>query len=176
MNEFDRITKRIEDQQYLLDQDKERKKKKPNVLMEEETGEQIANFDFWCDVCQEDFISPAYKTKHRLYGDSVAVWRAQCPDCEEEAIRLITHKDEDPYYYKSTKIRFQRNQYATELLQADDYGFNSTYGNPHRSTEQMLEDQEKDILQKEEWGKGLKGKSLKTQEYLNKRNKKMQHK
>ena|SRR3990167_4405641 len=173
--EYERLKQRVEDQQKLQEQEKERQKKKPNVLMEEETGKMIGSFDFWCDDCQEDFSSWAYKTSHRLYGDRVAVWRTQCPICEEECIRLITHKDEDPYYYKSSKIRRQRNEYSTDLLQAEEYGFKSYYGNVDEEKIKKLEMQEQRFLE-DEWDIGLKGKSFKTKQALIKRNKKMQGK
>lgn len=175
MNETQRLTQRLKDQQKLQDQERKGKKKKPNVLMEEETGEVIQSFDFWCDVCQEDFIAHAYKTKHRLYGDTVAVWRAVCPECEEECIRHITHKDEDTYYYKSAKVRRQRNEYATDLLQADDYGFKLNYGNPNKDIENTFEKKEIEIFERNKFN-GLKGDSLQTKEYRLIHAKKMQGK
>ena len=164
MTEIDRLTKRLKDQQVLLDKERERKKKKPNVLMAEEAG-LTAWMDFWCDNCQEDFTCEAYKTTHRLYGDPIVVWRAKCPVCEEESIRHITHKDEDPYYQKSDKIRRQRNEYSAELLQAEEYGFKTHYGDHNKEWNVKYEEHEKGIL-KLEHEKGLKGLSKKSQDRL----------
>ena len=165
MNDYQRQKKRVQDHQELLSQEWGKKKKKPNELMEEETGETLSSFDFWCDTCQQDFSAPCHKTKHRLYGDVIAVWRAVCPDCGEEAIRHITHKDEDLYYNKSTKVRHQRNEYAWETLQAGEHGFRTHYGDPFKEYNEEMQRKEKKIID-EERSAGLRGMSLETQERL----------
>ncbi len=163
--EWSKLERRVVDQQKHLDQERRSHKPKPNELMEKETGEILASFDFWCDTCQEDFSAPCYKTKHRLYGDIIAVWRARCPDCNEEAIRHITHKDEDLYYNRSTKIRRQRNEYAWETLQADEHGFRTHYGDPFKEYNEEMQRKEKKIIDKER-SIGLRGMSLDTQQRL----------
>lgn len=139
MTEEQRLVKRLADQQKLLDQERKNKKPKLNERMEEDTPDRLDSYDFWCDNCQEDFTAPCYKTRHYLYGDVIAVWRATCPECGEQCIRHITHRDHDLYYQKSAKIRRQRNEYAWEMLQAGEYGFNTRYGNPYREYEEMKE-------------------------------------
>lgn len=139
----------MEDQQKLQDQERRRKKKSINELMEEDKPDHLDTYGFWCENCQEDFDAPCYKTRHRLYGDTIAVWRAQCPECEETAIRHITHKDEDQYYQRSAKIRAQRIQYAHEILQAGDYGFRTKWGQPYPEFEKMMRAKEEKKVKKQ---------------------------
>ena len=153
--EIDRLKKRVEDQQELLRQDRQRKKKKPNERMDEQKPDHLDTYPFWCDSCQEDFKSPCYKTKHRLFGDIIAVYRAKCPICEEDCIRHVTHKDEDPYYQRSTKIRRQRNQYAFEMLQPKDFGFKTHYGDPYPGFTGLMQEKEERMI-KEQLDQGLK--------------------
>lgn len=165
MSEYNRLKKRVEDQQKFQDQERERKKKKPNELMEEEANLYLNEFAFWCETCEEDFSSPCYKTRHRLYGDTIAVWRAKCPTCGTDCIRHITHKDEDLYYQRSVKVRRQRNQYAWETLQADEHGFRTWHGDPYREYNEEMQRREQKIID-EEKASGLKGMSLKTKQRL----------
>ena len=160
-----RLAKRVEDVQELLDEERCRKKPNPNELMEKDTPLQMSKFDFWCESCQEDFSAPCYKTKHRIYGDTIAVWRTSCPICEVACIRHITHMDEDQYYNRSAKIRVQRNQYAFEILQPGEYGFRMKYGEPYEAFERKMREREMDIITAE-LKEGLKGQSLKVKEQL----------
>lgn len=167
MDEEERLTQRIKDLQRLQDQDRERRKPKPNIRMDEDLPDYLPRYDFWCDYCQEDFSASCYKTKHRMFGDPISVYRARCPICEEECHRLVTHRDQDLYYQKSTKVRRQRNQYAWDTLQAGDYGFKTCYGNPYAECDEKLARKEEKILQ-EERDKGLRGLSLEAKRRLRK--------
>lgn len=164
-SEYERQKNRVEGMQFYLEQERERKKKKPNVKMEEATPDRLSRFDFWCRDCEEDFEAPCVKTKHRLEGDMIAVWRAMCPDCGTDCIRHITHKDEDMYYYRSTKIRHQRNEYAEDLLQAGEFGFKTRYGEPYEEFMRKMQGREEELIM-EEKKIGLKGRSFSTQQKL----------
>jgi len=153
--EEERLKKRIKDQQALQDQERRKKKKSINELMEEEKPLNLGTYDFWCENCQEDFEAPCHKTRHRLYGDTVAVWRGRCPECGDEAIRHITHRDEDKYYQRSTRIRRQRREFAHELLQAGDYGFRTHWGEPYAEFNERMQKQEEEKI-KRQLGEGLK--------------------
>lgn len=156
MNEYDRLEKRLKDQQVLLDQEREYKKKRPNERMDEGKPDRLNTYSFWCDLCDQDFDAPCYKTKHRLHGDTIAVYRTKCPDCEQECIRHITHRDHDLFYYKSTKIRKQRNQYFLETLQAKDYGFRTCYGDPYAGFDEVQQAKEETEMMKQQ-EMGFKG-------------------
>lgn len=163
MTEQQRLEKRIKDLQRLHDQDRERKKQKPIERMDDDKPDTLSKYDFWCDNCQEDFQAPCYKTRHRICGERIAVYRAKCSNCETDTIRHITHRDEDKYYQKSDKIRRNRNQYAWETLQAQDTGFRTCYGNPYAEFDKEMIEKEQMIF-KEEREKGFKGLSLKAKE------------
>lgn len=167
MNYYDsRVRQRIKDQQNELEKERARRKRKsPNERMEEDAPERLGRYDFWCDNCQEDFEAPCYKTRHRIYGDTIAVWRASCPECGDPAVRHITHRDEDQYYEKSQKIRVQRNRYAWETLQAGQFGFKTHYGNPNKKGEENLEARARRIIGMER-KQGFKGMSQEARQKL----------
>jgi hypothetical protein len=164
MSEIERMKSRVYERQVQLQRDRELHKPSPNELMAENTPDMISSYDFWCDECDEDFSSPAYKTVHRLYGDPVVCYRTT-HECGNDCLRLVSHKDHDPYYWKSGKIRRQRALYAQDVLQADDYGFRTLYGAPYREFEKEIGRQEEDIIRRER-EKGFKGLSLKAQEEM----------
>jgi len=161
MNEYDRLTKFTEDHWDAMQADRKAKRAKPNENMESGTADRLLSYDFWCLDCQEDFAAPCYKSKHRLWGDVIAVYRANCPDCGKDCLRHITHRDSDPYYEQSRKIRIMRAQYAWETLQANEYGFRTCYGNPWKKHEEELMAREERIMQAD-FQLGLKSKSRAT--------------
>jgi len=132
MNEIERLTQRTKEIQQDLAKDRERKKLKPNQRMDDDVPQFLKSYDFWCDTCREDFVSSARKTSYRLDGHKISTIRGICPECGKEAIRYATHRDQDPYYNKSRKIRRQRNEYALDFLRADQYGFKTQYGEPYK--------------------------------------------
>ena len=138
MNELKQQIKRVKDLQAALDRERFLNRPSIHEKMIEEALPWIEHYDFWCDDCQIDFTSQAYAFKHRLYGDYIATYRANCPECDDECVRHITHRDHDPYYGKSDKINEQRNRYATELLQHENYGFESFYGKPFKEYDDRL--------------------------------------
>jgi len=164
MNEIDRLKKRTKDQMEELELDRKRRKT-PEELMDNDIPQFLPFYDFWCDVCQEDFSSPARKTSYRLEGNIISTIRGTCPNCETVAIRHARHRDQDPYYYKSLKIRRQRNQYAMDMIQPGQHGFRSVYGEPFEAFERKMREKEEDLTM-EELGVGLRGQSIGLQERL----------
>lgn len=158
----DRLKKRFYDQQ--VERDLERKRHEPNVneRMAADTPDTISSYDFWCDECEEDFSAPAWKTVHRLYGDPVVAYRTR-HECGNECIRLLSHRDQDPYYQQSEKVRRQRNIYTADMLRPDQYGYRSLYGRP--DFDKTLREMEENAI-KEERERGFNGLSLETQEKL----------
>lgn len=133
-----RVQKHYEDHQEQLDLERERKKLRPNENMLDGMSKTII-YPFWCDVCKQDFTARARMFKHRLHGDWIATYRCKCPDCENDCVRYITHKDHDPYYNKSLSVRKQRNEYSSDVLQPDDYGYKTHYGNPWEEFDKRME-------------------------------------
>lgn len=170
MNETERLRQRTKEYQEDLRKDRERRKPSPNQRMDEDIPQFLPSYDFWCEICQEDFTAPARKSSYRFEGNIISTIRGRCPECETIAIRYATHRDQDPYYAKSLKIRRQRNQYALEMLQAEQYGFRTQYGEPYEEfNRKMAAKDEIRFGKKRETG--LKGLSLEEKEVLLRRNK-----
>jgi len=154
-HELERLRQRTADIQAELA--KEREKNKPSIHenMITEAKAWLDRYDFWCEKCQEDFTAKAMMTTHRLYGEPVAVYRAYHEECGEEAVRLITHRDHDLYYYLSEKVHIQRNQYRQDLLQSEEFGFETFYGKPYKGFEERLQkSEEKRFLKNKQAGLG----------------------
>ena len=163
MSETERLRQRTKEYQEELRKDRERRKPSTKQLMNEDIPQFLLSYDFWCDVCQKDFEAPARKTTYRINGNPISTIRGRCLECETMAIRYATHRDQDPYYYKSLKIRRQRNQYAMEMLQGEQHGFRTHYGEPYKEfTQKMIAKDERKFNEK--IGTGLKGLSLKEKE------------
>ncbi len=85
----------------------------------------IEVLDFWCDTCGRDFVARAakqvdswqelayYKTKHR---------------CGTWAIRHITDRVWDAYFFRSKKVAYDRMVNAINMLQSFETGYNTIYG------------------------------------------------
>ena len=168
MNEIERLQQRTKGYQEDLRKDRERRKPKPNQRMDDDIPQVLSSYDFWCEDCQQDFSAPARKTSYKFEGNVISTIRGICPECGITAIRYATHRDQDPYYSKSLIIRRQRNQYALEMLQAEQYGFRTQYGEPYAEfNRKMAEKDEKRF--NERIGTGLKGLSLEEKEVFLKR-------
>lgn len=160
MRETERLKKYTEDFQDDLRKDRDRRKPGPNENMDRDIPDRLSSYDFWCCECQEDFRSPAVKSRYRLEGDVIATLRGECPECGEVAIRYATHRDQDPYYQKSTKIRRQRNKFVVDMLQGQEYGFRTHYGDPDTEFNKIIAEQEEGIM-RADMSTGLRGQSLK---------------
>lgn len=88
--------------------------------------------DFWCNTCKRDFTSTGYK---EVRVPNQGVWFAYyvgiCP-CGAHALRYITDKLLDPYWYKSKVIKTQQGQYADEMLQPWQPRFKQIYPEQYR--------------------------------------------
>lgn len=121
--------------------------------------------EFWCDVCQMDFSSPAYKIWNDFF--SIGTWQSICPFCDRPVYRHITDKKNDPYYEKSIKIMVMRSLYEKDLLRPEDYGFKSLYGEAYKSYFSTLQKMDEEIFNRQA-SLGLKGISLKQKSDLEK--------
>lgn len=94
---------------------------------------------FWCTTCESDFEGMGHKCDD-LYGydlDSGKLYATGTPRprawyagiCPEghRAIRRITDKLTDPYYWQSEVLKRQRVQMADDLVQPDDPRFAKLY-------------------------------------------------
>uniref|UniRef100_A0A6M3IMZ5 Uncharacterized protein n=1 Tax=viral metagenome TaxID=1070528 RepID=A0A6M3IMZ5_9ZZZZ len=129
MNELQSGKKRVADVQAALARDREFKKPRPNQRMAEDVPDS-ARYSFWCDECDKDFNADAHKESHHIFEDLIITYRAEC-ECGRECVRLISHRDLDPYYHLSEMIREERNRYRNDVLRHDEYGFETLYGRQH---------------------------------------------
>ena len=137
-----RLQNRSEDLSDLIDQDKKQSTAEENIV--KNAQKIIINYQFYCDICLEDFEAVAMFYSHSLAGKKIAMYRGKCV-CGKEAIRFITDKNDDPYYQKSATIRYQRNKYHTDILQQGQYGYKTHYGSPWENLDKRIET-ENDIL------------------------------
>lgn len=73
--------------------------------------------DFWCCTCSRDFQGTGFKIVRQPQGSVwFAYYQGVCPK-GHRAIRYITDKNRDPYYYRSLAVKLQQRQYGDELLQ-----------------------------------------------------------
>lgn len=89
---------------------------------------------FWCKYCGKDFEGVGDK---RIGGAGMwptAWYVARCL-CGRHAMRRITDKSKDQYYYWSKMIRTQRAQMGNDLLTPDDPLFEVIYAKQYREME-----------------------------------------
>lgn len=167
MEEKERLEKGVRLQQKWMQQERERAKKTPNENMDDDLPPSLPRYPFWCDECQEDLGLPCRKASFTFEGKRVSVMSARCPDCERRLLRFVTHRDLDPFYQKSRKLQRERNKNAVDLLQADQYGFKTSYGDQFKKSGEDLKLQEKAIWDRDRQV-GLRGLSLENKERLKK--------
>lgn len=126
MNDLEVCKKRVADVQAALARERELNKPRPNQRMAEDVPDR-AMYSFWCDDCQKDFDAEAYKESHHIFEDLIITYRAEC-ECGNECVRLMSHRDLDPYYHLSEKVAEERNRYRQDYLRHDEFGFETNYG------------------------------------------------
>lgn len=106
----------------------------------------LSKVAFFCQACQEDFVAPAYKKWSTLH--ELGTWFSMCPYCESEVYRHITEKIADPYHHLSNKSRHMKSINARDILQPNQYGFNTLYDNPYEDLFNRYQKKEEDIYNK----------------------------
>ena len=103
--------------------------------------------DFYCPTCQEDLLKcAAYKV---IQSDWTSPQRIAFYEafraCHKGLRRWITDKSFDPYFRQSRMLEQQRREATAngDLLQPDDYGFKSKYGDINKKKWQQMELEEK---------------------------------
>lgn len=85
----------------------------------------IELLDFFCAQCGHDFLARAHK---QIDSWGEAAYYKMKHKCGEWAIRLITDRERDPYFYRSKMVAIDRGQSAQALLQPFETGYNMVYG------------------------------------------------
>jgi len=100
----------------------------------------ITRLGFWCRKCRQDFEGQAFKqVRYPASGGAPVAWyRSFCPK-RHEAIRRITDKLKDNYYYESEMLKRQRIDLADAMLTPDDPRFRVVYPDQWQKLEQERE-------------------------------------
>lgn len=82
---------------------------------------------FWCDECALDFEGEGNKEVRAPKNDIFfAFYRGYCPE-GHVAIRRITDRLLDPYFYRSTFVRREQLMHADDMLTPRDPRFKALY-------------------------------------------------
>lgn len=141
------IEKHISDIQHDLDTQREARNKIKREKREWTAFKKLPSqtrMEFWCDRCHVDFVAPAYKIWS--YYHEQGSWHSVCPLCELLVYRHITAKTLDPYYEKSTKIRIMRGEGVKDMIQPNQYGFQTLYGDPFEHYYRRFQERDEDIV------------------------------
>lgn len=83
--------------------------------------------EFWCQKCHRDFDATGHK---EVRVPPKGVWFAYyvgiCPK-GHFALRYITDKLLDPYFYRSLRVKMMQGQYADDMLQPWQPRFRQLY-------------------------------------------------
>lgn len=85
----------------------------------------IEQLDFWCRKCKKDFVGRA---KKQIDGwENIAYYKIK-HTCGTWAMRRITDRMFDEYFYKSVKVARDRYFGELDMIQPWQTGFNTLYG------------------------------------------------
>jgi len=102
---------------------------------------QISIQAFWCKDCQLDFTARALK---RVISYQLrAVYEVRCPQCQKMLERRITDKLSDPYWNQSRFVALQRQKERIAMLQPNETGFRTYYGDPYAKQNKEREERER---------------------------------
>lgn len=90
--------------------------------------------EFYCSHCQEDFAHIAFKQVEVDWSNSsqnIAFYKGKHEECGNWAIRHITDRFRDPYWYESKQVANDRGKHFADLLQPFETGYQLMYGRKH---------------------------------------------
>lgn len=122
----DRLIKRIEENRELRARVKRREEEHNSRIKTIKEAADVTRLDFWCKRCSQDFTGTAYKREGWL-GALPTAWYVGVCRCGERAIRRITDKSKDMYFYTSKNIKFQRVRSFNDMLTPADDLFKIIY-------------------------------------------------
>ncbi len=152
MNKIDHLKKRIDYNQEQRKRDKQRSERDSETRRTIDESPGIAKMDFWCEKCRQDFTGEGIKAipygldlnsnEHYELSPLRAYYIGHCPT-GHRAIRYITDKHRDPYFYQSVMLQHQRVEYADDILQPSDERFRKVYGDPLKPYYEAQEQEER---------------------------------
>jgi hypothetical protein len=86
----------------------------------------VVDMSFWCKKCKVDFISKGYKVIGKM-GMWPTSWYVGFCRGRHRAIKRITDKSGDDYYFFSKAITRERKERADDMLTPDNPRFKLVY-------------------------------------------------
>ena len=118
--------KRADDRNYHRDKEKEGAEREEEI----ERYKQKDIIEFYCTHCQEDFADIVDKQVEIDWSNPsqrIAFYKGK-HDCGNWAIRHITDRLADPYWFESQQVATDRGKHYAELLQPFETGYQLLYG------------------------------------------------
>lgn len=81
--------------------------------------------DFYCKRCDKDFISIGRKV---IDAWKPIAYYTTKHECGSRAIRHITDRHQDPYFFKSRKVAKDRGENSNAMIQHFETGYQMLYG------------------------------------------------
>jgi len=85
---------------------------------------------FYCSSCRKDFVSETVRQIETDWNNTrqrIAFYKSKCM-CGKWAMRLITDKWQDSYWYRSQVVARDRGEHHNDMVQSFETGFNLLYG------------------------------------------------
>ncbi len=120
-NLIERQRKRTQDRNYHREIEKQRDENIKDIAL----AKDIELKEFWCSDCKMDFIARAKKIVDSW--DLIAYYATKHP-CGKWALRRITDRLGDEYWFKSLKVARDRFNAFDDTLQPFQSGYNMLYG------------------------------------------------
>ncbi len=138
-----RVEKSFEERQYYEDLQKKQQERE-KIIRE---APEWCYTDFYCPTCRDDLLKcAAYKVIQSDWTSPqrIAFYEA-FKACHKGLRRWITDKSYDPYFRESRMLEEQRREATAngDLLQPNDYGFITKYGDPNKKKWRQMELEEK---------------------------------
>lgn len=126
MDRITRLTDRLDHNREERDRSVARTQEYRDHISAIREAAEYTRTGFFCVTCDKDFDSDGWKQVRYSGVWPVAWYAGMCPS-GHVAMRRITDKLTDPYYYQSKMIQRQRHEMADDLLTPDDPRFKIVY-------------------------------------------------
>ncbi len=123
---IERQEKRSNDRSYHQEQAKLKAERQDLI----KDNDLVKVVDFWCHKCKKDFKGVAQKQEEVDWSNvnqTIAFYKTKCFK-GHWCIRLITDKNQDPFWRQSRFVRKDRENHTLELLQPFEEGYHLLYG------------------------------------------------
>lgn len=86
--------------------------------------------EFWCTRCKRDFVGEAILQVEIDWScptQNIAFYKTKC-FCGTWAMRYVTDRHSDPYWFRSRKVAGDRGNHALDILQPWETNYQMLYG------------------------------------------------